>query len=529
MAGHYSIWRFSRTTIAILLATAWSAQVVVGQYTYIQDTDATGHWDFPSSWTDGASNTTFPNAPGATAVINSPTFIGTGNYNLFLPAGDITVGELKIDNTNFANTFRTNFANGGADNYRLVFQSTSGPAKYTETRGTAIGPANTQTDFKGRILVNSDLIINQDNYPNLNTGTIFEQLIEGAADKTIYKEGHGGIQFNYTAFTGPPFNETPFQGKFVINQGGIRLLTPSPMSKSTGVTVNSGGQLMLADNNTNTGNANWDLAPGAVLNLNGTGKATDVTLPHTVSNPDGALRFNLAQNSSPGSSNFNNNVVLQSDSVISVIAGGTSFTTGVLTGIVSGSGGLTKHGSGTLILSNASDSYGGDTKLLAGGPLSLTNSILSNSRDVYLVTGSVLNLNFSGNDTIRSLFLDGVAQPVGTYGNSTSGFGSLITGSGFLNVTTLPVVGVPGDFNNNGTVDAADYALWRKNGPLQNEVDAPGTVNAQDYTDWRARFGNPPGSGSSLAMAAVPEPAALVLFMFIAPLIAGRTLGRTRT
>jgi autotransporter-associated beta strand protein len=529
MAGNYSVWRISRTTFAILLATAWSAQFARGQFTYVQDTDATGNWDFPVNWLDGASNTTYPNAVGATAVINAPIWTGTGNYNLFLPAGDITVGELKIDNTNFANSYRTNFANGGADNFRLVFQSTSGPAKYTETRGTAIGPANTQTDFKGRILVNSDLIINQDNYPNLNTGTIFEQLIEGAADKTIYKEGHGGIQFNYTAATFEPFNETPFQGKFVINQGGIRLLTPSPMSKSTGVTVSSGGQLMLADNNTNTGNANWDLASGAVLNLNGTGKATDVSLPHTVANPDGALRFNLAQNSSPSSSNFNNPVVLQSDSVISVIAGGTSFTTGVLTGAVTGPGGLTKHGSGTLVLSNASDSYGGDTKLLAGGPLSIANSILNDSRDVYLVTGSVLNLNFSGNDTIRSLYLNGVAQPVGTYGNTTSGYSSLITGAGFLNVTTLPVVGVAGDYNNNGFVDAADYVVWRKGGPLANEVDNAGVVNAQDYTEWRARFGNPPGSGSGLSGAAVPEPATLVLFILIAPFFAGRNLGRTRS
>jgi len=31
-------------------------------------------------------------------------------------------------------------------------------------------------------------------------------------------------------------------------------------------------------------------------------------------------------------------------------------------------------------------------------------------------------------------------------------------------------------------VDAADYVVWRKGGPLQNEVDNPGTTNAQDYT-----------------------------------------------
>jgi len=46
------------------------------------------------------------------------------------------------------------------------------------------------------------------------------------------------------------------------------------------------------------------------------------------------------------------------------------------------------------------------------------------------------------------------------------------------------------DYNSNGYVDAADYVLWRKGGPLANEVDTPGTVNAADYTEWRKRFGN---------------------------------------
>ena len=58
-----------------------------------------------------------------------------------------------------------------------------------------------------------------------------------------------------------------------------------------------------------------------------------------------------------------------------------------------------------------------------------------------------------------------------------------------------PII-LPGDYNNNGTVDAADYVLWRKGGPLQNEVDTPGVVNAADYTAWRARFGNS-GSGAA--------------------------------
>jgi hypothetical protein len=73
--------------------------------------------------------------------------------------------------------------------------------------------------------------------------------------------------------------------------------------------------------------------------------------------------------------------------------------------------------------------------------------------------------------------------------------------------------GVPGDYNGNGVVDAADYVLWRSGGPLQNEVDTPGTVNAADYTAWRARFGNTSGSGSGLGAANVPEPTAAMLLL----------------
>ena len=45
--------------------------------------------------------------------------------------------------------------------------------------------------------------------------------------------------------------------------------------------------------------------------------------------------------------------------------------------------------------------------------------------------------------------------------------------------------GVPGDYNGDGVVDAADYVLWRKGGPLQNQVDDPDHVNMQDYIEWR--------------------------------------------
>ena len=76
-------------------------------------------------------------------------------------------------------------------------------------------------------------------------------------------------------------------------------------------------------------------------------------------------------------------------------------------------------------------------------------------------------------------------------------------------------VGVAGDYNGNGTVDAADYVLWRNGGPLQNEIATPGTVTQEDYDSWRARFGSTSGSGAGTRVNAgqVPEPAAAVLMI----------------
>lgn len=71
-----------------------------------------------------------------------------------------------------------------------------------------------------------------------------------------------------------------------------------------------------------------------------------------------------------------------------------------------------------------------------------------------------------------------------------------------------------GDYNDDGVVDAGDYAVWRDN--LNGSVTLPndataGTVDASDYTQWAANFGSSAaGAGAGLA-SAVPEPSAIVL------------------
>ena len=96
------------------------------------------------------------------------------------------------------------------------------------------------------------------------------------------------------------------------------------------------------------------------------------------------------------------------------------------------------------------------------------------------------------------------------------GFDIIAGGNGeILRAVQTGPVGVAGDYNGNGTVDAADYVLWRNGGPLQNEIATPGTVTQEDYDSWRARFGSTSGSGAGTSVNAgqVPEPAAAVLML----------------
>lgn len=94
-----------------------------------------------------------------------------------------------------------------------------------------------------------------------------------------------------------------------------------------------------------------------------------------------------------------------------------------------------------------------------------------------------------------------------------------------------------GDFNNNGTVDATDYAVWRK---------GLGTTFTQaDYTTWKSNFGKTSSAvvptiatgvvqyqalAGTSAVAAVPEPASLAIAIgYLAAIGSCRPMRRRRT
>jgi hypothetical protein len=61
----------------------------------------------------------------------------------------------------------------------------------------------------------------------------------------------------------------------------------------------------------------------------------------------------------------------------------------------------------------------------------------------------------------------------------------------------LRIPGLPGDFNHDDVVDAADYVVWRKGVGVEPTDD--------NYNLWRANFGQPAAGGGEIS--SVPEPA----------------------
>lgn len=127
-----------------------------------------------------------------------------------------------------------------------------------------------------------------------------------------------------------------------------------------------------------------------------------------------------------------------------------------------------------------SATLGGTLSLSALGPLSSDVNIL-------IVDANSLTGNFSD--------LPVIGQQIG-YGVR---FGGITYDAANGNVTVSLLAGIPGDYNGDGFVDAADYVVGRKG--LGAEYLAAG------YDTWRSHFGQTAGAGASLDEdTSIPEP-----------------------
>ncbi|MGE3239888.1 MAG: beta strand repeat-containing protein [Pirellulales bacterium] len=126
-------------------------------------------------------------------------------------------------------------------------------------------------------------------------------------------------------------------------------------------------------------------------------------------------------------------------------------------------------------------------------------------------------------------------------GGVTGGFSSVLQPGGMpaglifevvYQPTLVQLVAVnflPGDYNENGVVDAADYTNWQDT--LGQEVveysgadgNGNGIIDQADYDVWTANFGSTLGTGAgALAPVSVPEPASALLLLGGVAAILGR-------
>ena len=129
-----------------------------------------------------------------------------------------------------------------------------------------------------------------------------------------------------------------------------------------------------------------------------------------------------------------------------------------------------------------------------------------------------VNVNINGAALGQSgmTWLYGVNQTTPLTTSLATGLGS----SFLLNVPFQSVLAVlinaapslPGDFNQDGLVDTADYVVWR------NGLGS--TYTQDDYDVWRTHFGATAAAGMA-TISVVPEPAPFVLFLIGATALCG--------
>jgi hypothetical protein len=198
-------------------------------------------------------------------------------------------------------------------------------------------------------------------------------------------------------------------------------------------------------------------------------------------------------------------------SLLEIVGSGGSFN-------MFGGGILASHDTATI---KFTADAGGVTPILGTGATSAADieggKLVLDLDDFNFTPTSTLTLIDVAPEGQDGPFLFGPFGEVTFLGNTTATVNyDEANGNVFLsNFMSTDPPGIFGDYNDDGTVDAADYVVWRKNNGTTNTLpndSSPGLVSPADYDIWRENFSRTSGSGSSAQ--AVPEPgtfAALVL------------------
>ncbi len=323
-------------------------------------------------------------------------------------------------------------------------------------------------------------------------GTI-SQRISGAAGSIITATGAltMGLAFNYDGFytggqlaVGPhsvtllDFNDAVFDSGSLITIGVGASSIPGALSAANGLTLDFGGNVVGFGTITTPNNVAKPLINNG--HITGFSSVARITLPGYVKGAGTFDNVNFTGTFAPGLSPTSmvvGNVGFSNSSLLAMEIGGTS--PGSSYDQILSSGALTLDGALQVTLINGFNPAAGQS---------------FNLFDWNSVSGTFDSLNLPA------------------LGGGLSWNTSQLYTTGVLSVSSA---GLPGDYNNNGVVDAADYTLYRDalgtNTALANDT-TPGTVTVADYAVWQTNFGQ---TLSASAASAVPEPATWILALIL--------------
>lgn len=488
---------------SILLATAHSA---LGQTTYFWDADAdistdtggAGIWDLSSSlWRSGSSTGTLSAWPNSEPNADTAHFAGTAdtltlnsdsanihlnrivfavtNYEIAGPASGtatlILSGTSPRITTGNAISATISAKIGGTTGLTKADAGTltlSGNNSYTgvttvatgsSAKGGIVNVSGDQSAANGGWSINGESIVNFQS----------DSVVVVGAGKTITLLNSASAGAHSLNVSGTVTSDTT---------GGLVIRGRSTINLESGADWTQSAPLTIQPLNTAYGAA-MNVKTGANFTYDGT---SDITLAKSTSGGSGGATLTLSggtfttsrrfSNSAAGSGsgatriNFSNGgtLKLSADIASLIIEGSTPFgvattnaagavidTNGFSTSIavaISGVGGITETGTGTLTLSG-NNSYAGKTTV-SGGTLILAAENSNNDlSSVTIGDSGVLKLTFTGTDAVDKLFIGDTEQASGIYGHSSTGATNGGLGVGALDAKfaegsgTLTVGGTP--------------------------------------------------------------------------------------
>jgi autotransporter-associated beta strand protein len=409
---------------SVLLPAAFCATLATAsaQQTYTWTGNSSQLWGTSANWV-GSPALTFNSTTDI--IFDNDTVVNRSNavsINGTRTIRSLTIGANYVGTSNATFDIRTNDAFSATSTARnLTFAAASGNASINVAQSTS-GTVQVRlgTNTYGNVVLNSNLDLAQNNTFFNAAGFQFDSSVTGVG--TINKTGAGLV--------GLVRSNANWSGGMNINEGTVQVFA-SGNAMGTGLWTLGGGAnnttLLVGSNVTQTNSGGLVVATGA-----GT---------RTIAN------IGLSPASAIGNPTLSGNITLNKDATFAITEyTATTHDRMTLSGNVTGTGGLAKTNTGTLILA-ATNTYTGNTTVNAGTLLLQDNAELRFAIGSNGVNNALLG---SGTATLNGDFrfdLTGAGTTVGNTWNIVD-VGSLAETFG----GTFQVFSTLGSFTNNSGV-----------------------------------------------------------------------------